>query len=164
MLSPYSHQLNIQCICMSVFKDLVSSIFFPWFIHMYAYKDSETPTHGNAQKMQFTVSYTFLSLPYMPAHTCTVQTLHLSEWVPSIFTVLLLIVLKQHHSCWLVPGNWLHIETVTARVHFILSPEGLRECNTRGINLHSLALACFCKGMFFKSYFCFINKYSNFVC
>lgn len=61
----------------------------------------------------------------------------MSIWIPSIFTVLLLIVFKQQHSCRLVPGNWLHIGTVTARVRFTLGPEEHGEGNTRRINLHS---------------------------
>lgn len=91
-----------------------------------------THTHTQAQsnvykevsKQPSPTLFNLLSFPYIHTHTHTeCRTLHLSELVTSIFT-LLLIVLKQHHSCWLVAGNWLHIETVTARVRFILDPEG----------------------------------------
>lgn len=45
---------------------------------------------------------------------------------PPIFAVLLLIALKQRHSCRLVPGNWLHIEAVAVRVRFTRGPRAVR--------------------------------------
>lgn len=85
-----------------------------------------------------------------------------SIWIPSIFTMLLLIVLKQQHSCRLVPGNWLHIGTVTARVRFTLGPEEHREGNKRRINLHSPP---FCKQFFprKKTSFCRLILFVSFV-
>lgn len=46
--------------------------------------------------------------------------LHLNP--PPVFTVLLLIALKQRHSRRLVPGNWLHLEAVAARARFTRGP------------------------------------------